>query len=374
MPPVDRTHIGVALDMFGCPNRCRHCWLGQAPGGRMTEDDLRWVVAQFREFQRPGDDQPFWRQLRVSTWAREPDFSPDYRRLYDLEQELSDLPSQRSEYELLSAWRLARDAEYAEWGYSIGVRVCQLTFFGLEAVTDWAHRRRGAFQDLLIATERLLAAGIRPRWQWFLTKRILLDLPGLIALAETLRLRERCETLGGPFALFLHCPSPDGESWHLEHLRPTAKELEQIPAWLREQSEKHIGQPIGRPEAKLVPRMLEERNPTLGAITDISEPCGLWLHVTPAFDVYCNYWEIAPPWRLGNLKTDGMAAILDALENDRPPGLHAAFRVPVSELARRFGRPRGRRLYTPDDLKTRWVHLWVETHGGTAGGPSCAGC
>ncbi len=31
MPAVPREQIGVALDMFGCPNRCRHCWLGPPP-------------------------------------------------------------------------------------------------------------------------------------------------------------------------------------------------------------------------------------------------------------------------------------------------------------------------------------------------------
>ncbi len=77
----------------------------------MSEEDLRWVVEQFRAFRRSGEDCPPWQKLRVSTWFREPDFSPDYRRLYELENELSDLPCQRGEYELLSVWRAARDPE-----------------------------------------------------------------------------------------------------------------------------------------------------------------------------------------------------------------------------------------------------------------------
>jgi hypothetical protein len=350
--------IGLAFDMHGCPNRCRHCYIGipALASGRITEDDVRWTVGRFRAFRRPGKSLPLWRKLRVSTSVREPDYGDDYRRLHDLENELSDLPSLRPRWELLSVWRLARDPEYAAWAHSIGVRVCQMTFFGLEKVTDWAYRRRGAFRDLLVATERLLAAGIRPRWQWFFTKRILPDLPGLIALTQELRLRERCEALGGEFTLFMHCPGPDGEAWHLEHLRPTAADLEQVPTWLREQSECHIGRPLGEPEGRITHLLYGECRPTSTAIGDqVGGHNHLWFQIVPGFDVYSNLGGLTSAWRLGNLETDGVAGIIDTLENDRAPALQAYFRIPVSELARRYGRPRGRRLYVPDDLKSRWA-------------------
>ena len=360
MPTITSQQVGVALDMFGCPNRCRHCYLGvpHGPNPHLTEDDLRWVVQRFREVRRGGEDAPAFRQLRVSTWLREPDFSDNYRRLYDLENELSDLPSLRADFELLSVWRLARDPDYAEWAHSIGVRVCQISFFGLERVTDWAYRRRGAFQDALIATERLLAAGIRPRWQWFFTKRIIPDLPGLIELTRELPLRERCEALGGPFTLFMHCPAPDGEAWGLEHLRPTAADVQRVSDCLREKGELEILRPLGEPERKLVHLLHSERQPAASSASELS-PRGPWFFVRSNFDVYPNFAYCLPAWRLGNLQRDGAAAILDALENDRVPGLHATFRVPVSELARRFGRPYGRRLYAVEDIKSRWVRMYI---------------
>jgi hypothetical protein len=47
----------VAFDMHGCPNRCRHSWLDHqvvaTPRMRMTEDDVRWAVAQFRRVANP---------------------------------------------------------------------------------------------------------------------------------------------------------------------------------------------------------------------------------------------------------------------------------------------------------------------------------
>ncbi len=228
----------------------------------------------------------------------------------------------------------------------------------MERATDWGYRRRGAFRDLLIATERLLAAGIRIRWRWYFTKKIIPDLPGLIALTEELDLRRRCEALGGPFELWFLGLSPEGEAWNLERLRPTAADLDKVPRWLLQQTEERAGGPIGVPEARLLPGLLEEQQPVLA---DPAYPALHWFHVVPGFDIYLNHFEITPAFRLGNLKTDGLAAIVDRYENDAPLGLQPMYRVPVSELAKRFGRPRSQRLYQPDDLTARWAKMWLDT-------------
>lgn len=38
MPVLDSRQVAVALDMAGCPNRCRHCWLGNMPNERVEEN------------------------------------------------------------------------------------------------------------------------------------------------------------------------------------------------------------------------------------------------------------------------------------------------------------------------------------------------
>ena len=360
MPAVPRDQVGVALDMHGCPNRCRHCWVGPRPaGGAMTEDDMRWVVGQFRAFIQERAERPLFDKLQVSSWAREPDYSDDYRGLYELEQELSDSPTRCDEY-VLSIWRLARDRDYAPWAYEIGVRVCQIKFFGMEQMTDWGYRRRGAFRDALVATESLLAAGIRVRWRWYFTKKIIPDLPGLIDLTQEMRLRERCQALGGPFELWFLPISPDGEAWNLEHLRPTTQDLDKVPRWLLDDEEQRTGEPIGLPERTLLPSLLEEQGPVLSNLSDMGGKGHLWFHVVPGFDVYLLTFETTPAFRLGNLQTDGVGAIIDRYQRDDTRGLQAMFRVSVGELAQHFGRPRGERLYTPGDLKTRWAKMRVD--------------
>ena len=32
--------ITLALDLAGCPNRCRHCWLGWGPNGGLSREEL----------------------------------------------------------------------------------------------------------------------------------------------------------------------------------------------------------------------------------------------------------------------------------------------------------------------------------------------
>jgi len=364
MPDED---IGLAFDMHGCPNRCRHCWLDHQVvatlGTRMTEDSVRWAVAQFRAFRRPGEDTAPWQHLRVATWIREPDYSDDYRRLRALEVELSDVPYDRGKMELLSVWRLARDPEYAHWGYEVGVRECQITFFGLERATDWAVRRRGAFRDLLVAAERLLAAGIRPRWQVFFIKPAIPDLPGLIALAEELRLKERCEALGGPFTFWMHSPCPDGAALGLESVRPTERDLERVPCSFLEQSEARLGRPIGRPERVWLRSLRDESAPAIRSVRDATSGHPVLFYVAPGFDVYLSFFSAVPAFCLGNLKTDGVAAVLDTWENDRTSGLQAMFRTPTRELAQRYGRPHGRRLYDEGDLQWLWGSLLARSGG-----------
>ena len=51
MPRITRGRIGLALDMNGCPNRCRHCWLGSASNRRLSPDDVRWAAGQAQEVE-----------------------------------------------------------------------------------------------------------------------------------------------------------------------------------------------------------------------------------------------------------------------------------------------------------------------------------
>ena len=195
--------------------RLRTCWPGTASAERLSEQDGRWGARQFRDYLTT--NVPSVKSIAVTTWFREPDYSDDYRRLYELEQELSDGPPRR--FELLSIWRLAKDPSYAEWAKSVGPDTCQISFFGMEETTDWFYRRKGAFEDALTATKRLLDVGMKPRWQIFLTTKLLPELDALLDLIDRMQLHEKVAALGGEFDLFMHTPSPDYEGRKIYELK-----------------------------------------------------------------------------------------------------------------------------------------------------------
>ena len=60
----------LVTDMYGCPNRCRHCWLGHMPNRAMEPGADAWLVDYFR---------PDFETVVFYSWLREPDFCDSYR-------------------------------------------------------------------------------------------------------------------------------------------------------------------------------------------------------------------------------------------------------------------------------------------------------
>lgn len=44
MKKMNFEKITACLDMYGCTNRCKHCWLGITPNGNLSIDDLKFVA------------------------------------------------------------------------------------------------------------------------------------------------------------------------------------------------------------------------------------------------------------------------------------------------------------------------------------------
>jgi hypothetical protein len=184
-------------------------------------------------------------------------------------------------------------------------------------------------------------------------------LNGLLSLVDRLCLRERTAALGGEFQLFMHTPGPEGEAWAIESLRPTVEDLVRVPVWLLQESERYLGRPQGASEGDLLKAMLED---TTTCPCAYEYPQRLGFIVTTDDDVFSNIGELTPWWRLGNLRRDGLGAIIANLEENRTPGLWAMYHLSVAELAEQYGRPESRRLYDPGDLRARWLRLWCQDH------------
>jgi hypothetical protein len=335
----DLSNLTIAVDLAGCPNRCRHCWLGSPRNGNMDGKALIEVARMFRE-------SPRIKNLGVASWTREPDYRDDYRELWELEKALSD-PDMAQRYELLSTWRLTRDEGYARWAAEVGPKVCQITFFGMEETTDWFMRRKGAFRDQLKATEACLNAGIAPRWQLFPTKKGLRELDDFLRLMDELQLFRRSPS----FEVFINSASPEGNGWEIESLRLEEADLRLIPHELVDISRDGLDG-LGRPERALIEEMRDRADPSN---LDATFQC---LFVDADLDVYPNIAECTPWWRLGNLRTDGVESVLGTYQNEKTPGQRANRTIPIRELAGRFGNGESARLYAEGDLLTRFLRQW----------------
>lgn len=171
-------------------------------------------------------------------------------------------------------------------------------------------------------------------------------------MVDRRRLRQRAEALGGPFQVLVHAPSPDGEAFGIEGLRPAVSALARVPGELLAESAVHLGGSLGEVEGDILARLCRCDEP---AATRWGGTGPLGFYVTSHLDVYPNIADLNPWWRLGNLARDEVGDIVGRLENDGTTGLRVLRDVPLSHLARRHGRPRGRRLCTEGDLVSRWV-------------------
>jgi len=354
---VDMERLSIQLDMAGCPNRCRHCWLGSHKNGNFNPQALQDVTKEFRAWR--DENGQGVKRLGVFSWWREPDFRDDYRQLWELEQELS-CEGMARRFELLSIWRLARDESYAPWAAALEPKVCQVTFFGMEKITDWGIHRKGAFADSLLATERLIDAGIAPRWQIFLTKKGLGDLDSLTRLIYKMELHKRCEAIGQKFEVFITNFSPEGGGANLHSERLEKADLRAIPQALIDISRDGLTR-IGQTEESLMQELIKDHSPPN---IELDEPC---IAINADYDCYPNIAEPAPWWRLGNLKTDGINAIVAAFINETTTAMQTNRNKAISELASLYGDASSQKLYIKCDLIIRFLHQhgkeWIKCIG-----------
>jgi sulfatase maturation enzyme AslB (radical SAM superfamily) len=337
--------LTACLDMAGCPNRCKHCWLGVAQNGHLTEADLRFVAAAFR---------PFTDRLSVDSGYREPDYLPEYKRLWAVERELSDVRPV-PHWELMSVWRAVRDADYVSWLKSLGIKACQLTLFGGREKTDFYTGRRGAYDEIVEAIELLIKEGIAPRIQVFINQDNLDDLGAVVDLIQEKQLIQRCPG----FSAFVHQGSCDGENAKLYDVRVTPPDLSRVPQLLIDYSLRHwkvsrFEDIFGQTERVLC-ESLADSGEIIGRTSDTPV-----FFVDKDFNVYPNVTTPTADWRLGNLKKESAEEILRRYRNNESPAQRVRATVPLGEMIRACGHPESERLFTKGDYYDPLVHAYCK--------------
>lgn len=332
-------HLSLVVDMYGCPNRCRHCWLGHMPNRQMEKGADEWIFHYF---------EPYFEDITFYSWLREPDFCENYRERWKRDIRLSrGIMPQR--FELGSFWRIVRDEQYVKFLKEVGVQKVQLTFFGLEELTDRYVGRKGAFKELLQTTRILVENGITPRWQAFINEENKDEVVRLLPLIEDMKLYEKCAALDAPFSFFVHAGSCDGENRKLYDIRIKKQDIPQelIPYYLnyeKTKAEREWCELLGSDENNVVYHNEEK----------------IVLNISNQYDVFYNFTHMTPNWKIGNLKTDDRDELIRRIIEEDTQALNLARNITLRELVEKYGDPQSDKVFERGDYTEYLLNCYVD--------------
>lgn len=321
-------NLTLCFDMNGCPNRCKHCWIGHMKNKQMKDDDAEFVVDYFK---------PYFSNITFYSWLREPDFCQDYKARWLKDIALS--PSKKPErFELASFYLLVRDPNYVHFLKDVGVKKVQLTLFGMEELTDKYVGRKGAFKEILSATEILISNGISPRWQAFINEENKYDLLNMLKLIDDLKIKERCPE----FEFFIHEGSCEGENEKLYDLKI---EKGHVPVLLLPYYNDYQNL---KTEHELIDSF---RLKTDEYFIPSNQNGEITLYISNTFDVYFNFTNMSEEWKIGNLKADNKDELIKRIKNEDINALNIARRTSLAKLSLKYGNPNSNKLFSEDDFK-----------------------
>lgn len=331
--------LSLVVDMYGCPNRCKHCWLGHMPNRKMADKTDEQLIEYFK---------PYFENITYYSWLREPDYCDDYRQRWMKDNEIS-IQGRPMRFELASFYRLVRDKEYVKFLKEVGVKKVQLTFFGLETMTDFYIGRKNAYNELLLATDILISNGIAPRWQAFIFEDNKNEIVKLLDVIDKLNLYERCASFGEEFKFFVHAGSCDGENVKQYPIRIQKENIPKqlIPYYLEYDNILE--------EKECVKLLSESYEKIVFEATD-----DIVLNISNDMNVYFNYTHMTKPWIIGNiLKDDAKELVRKIVEGDTY-ALNMIRKCSYSELVKRYGDATSTKVFTLDDYKMYMVNRYLD--------------
>lgn len=328
-------NLNIVFDMNGCPNRCKHCWLGHMKNKNLQESDAIFVVDKFSKY---------YDKITFYSWLREPDFCQDYRERWNNDIKLSS-GNKPTRFELASFYKIVREPDYVNFLKEVGTKKVQLTFFGMEDLTDKYIGRKGAFEELLKATDILIKNGIAPRWQAFINQENKDEIVSLLELIDQLKIKERCKD----FSFFVHAGSCDGENAKLYNIRINKKEIpfKLVPYYLdydNVATESELYNLLINNNGYFVPRNDND----------------ITLNITNIFDVYFNFTHINESWKIGNLKTDNMEEIVRRINEEDILALQIARKTPISKLVSQYADKNSDKVFEIEDFEMYLLNRHLE--------------
>lgn len=250
-------------------------------------------------------------------------------------------------FELASFYRLVRDPLYAKFLKSVGVRRVQLTFFGLEKLTDFYVGRPNAYKELLSATQILIENGIAPRWQVFINEENKNEVVDLLSIFKELKLKTQCND----FSFFVHAGSCDGENRKLYNIRI---EKQNIPSVLIPY---YLDYDQLLTEQECYERLKED-----SSYIEFHNEEEITLNISNTYDVYFNFTHMTPIWKIGNLKTDESKELVSKIINEDTKALRLAKTITIKELVLKYSNKVSQKAFFLEDYKQYLLNLFLENY------------
>ena len=349
--PGPVTLLYLCMEVAGCATVCRHCWAQGTGYGVMALADIEWVLEEAHQFcngRGLGFDAYPMHELAAH---------PDAARLFGLFNSHSGTARGGTMFEPWPTTGVPLAAR-KDWDAVLqaaagtGTVNLWVAFHGVGEVHDRQVNHRGGCAETCLAIERAHAAGLSVGCNVFLTTQ---SLPQLDELTATVG---RLVDAGKCFETASYLPTP--RSRRNERLRLTLPELLPVAARIAE-----LAAPANRclwtsletrTEAAYVQQALTGDWPA----TPDPAPGELALVCRPNLDVYSG---LAGLYRIrhGNLRTDGIAAVLGSAlaygrQRDDALWFGSGSRAAPDELAARYGDPAGLGVHPgPESVRYLWL-------------------
>jgi hypothetical protein len=339
--------LELGFQIAGCSNRCRHCFSLDEPPIRdlvpfaVIEQVLEGFHALTRGENARVERLGFLPYAEFFTHSR-------YADLLRLTGRLGvsggySLPTSGQLIGRSGDWR-----QIMELIKEAGFEKFQCSFFGTGHDHDRYAGRRGSFHDMITASKRAVAAGLKLSWQCFAFTDTLHEIPEWLALYR--------QVIGDTQDVTCRVllPSLAGRAFGLESVRPTSADLAMLPKEVRGLLVGGLASEREWCEKVLAKGgMLEDYSPVDTARMAL-------LQVSPDLRVFYSFqqgWprDVPLDFLLGDLHRDSPGEILDRYTGGYAPGIAECEHPDVAMLAERYGDPANQRLYWFRSIVTKWL-------------------
>lgn len=351
--------VHFTVEVEGCPTVCTHCWAQGGAYRTMPIEDVRFVLEQARRYCAEKD-------LSLSAFpmhevAAHPQAVEIFHLFHQSGVLFEPLSTTGVPLAIRSDWE-----EILDTLLQIGTTTVWLALHGVDEVHDRAVHRVGAYQETMLAAQRIKAKGLRIGYNIFLTKE---------NLAQFDRMIEGTRIVGADelsIEIANYNPTTRGRRYEpsrpeLNELLPLAKKISQLSNfWKAKWAD--LDQYT---EAAHLKNALENS----GNSFDYTNGSRLQLVCRNNLDVHLGVARLYGE-RLGNLREDGAEQVLGKGVAHGMLSSEAVFYSPdrfppvetfpsVAELARKFGDAQGQKVYLrSESMRYRWLDLHFDLLGG----------